>query len=148
MGSSGVKVAFDVHGVLDTHAEYRQLMRSLYHLSHTVYVISGQALDDEMKEFLHSHDLMNWHHHYYGVESYLMDMGFDKYERRPCGRFWPDEIWNPVKAEICAKEGIDMIFDDSPVYAETFTDIDTHFNLVINKEMFNAEILTPAKHRF
>jgi len=143
-----MRVAFDVHGVLDTHAEYRSLMRSLFVAGHTVYVISGQALDDEMQKFLATEALSEFYTHYFGVESYLIEMGFDKYERRPCGRFWPDEIWNPVKAEICAKEDIDMIFDDSPVYAETFRNIKTHFNLVINKEMFHADVLTPGKHRF
>jgi hypothetical protein len=143
-----MRVAFDVHGVLDTHAEYRSLMRTLYAAGQTVYVISGQALDDEMKEFLDKEQLAKFYTHYYGVESYLLDQGYDKFEQRECGRFWPDDIWNPVKAEICVKEDIDMIFDDSPVYAETFTNIKTHFNLVINKEMFHAEILTKPKHRF
>jgi hypothetical protein len=120
----------------------------MYDYGHTIYIISGQALDAEMKEFLESHDLNDWHHYYYGVESYLLEMGHDKFEQRSCGKFWPDEIWNPVKADICAKEEIDMIFDDSPVYAETFAGIDTHFNLVINKELFNVEIITKPKRRF
>ena len=127
-----MKLAFDVHGVLDTHEEYRALMRSLYHLNHTIYIISGQPLDDDMQSLLEKHDLTRWYHEYRSVETELLKQGIP-YEEHPKGKFWPDEVWDPVKAAICAEEEIDMIFDNSPAYAETFKNVNTQFNLVIDK---------------
>ena len=128
-----MKIAFDVHGVLDSLIEYRKLMRTLYHANHEIYIISGQPLDAEMQDFLDEYNLTNWYHHYYGIESYLLEKGVHTPEERPDGKFWPDEIWDPVKAQICKDEEIDMIFDDSPTYAVAFKDVATHYNLVIDK---------------
>jgi hypothetical protein len=128
-----MRVAFDVHGVLDTHEEYRALMRSLYELHHTIYIISGQPLDIEMMDLLEKHDLTDHHHHYMSVETFLLEEDIHGYTITEKGKFWIDEVWDPVKSIICDQEGIDMIFDNSPSYAETFKHVDTHFNLVIDK---------------
>ena len=128
-----MKIAFDVHGVLDSLPEYRKLMRTLYNANHEIYIISGQPLDKIMQTFLDKENLTNWYHHYYGIESYLLEKGVHPYEQRQAGKFWSDEIWDPVKAEICKEEGIDMIFDDSPTYAIAFKNVATHYNLVIDK---------------
>ena len=108
-------------------------MRTLYSDDHTIFIISGQPLDEEMEEFLFKHNLTHWYHHYYGIESYLIEHGKYPWEDRKEGKFWPDEIWDPVKAQICENEGIDMIFDDSPTYAVAFRNVATHYNLVIDK---------------
>jgi len=136
-----MKVAFDVHGVLDTHEEYRAMMRFMHNFGYEIYIISGQPLDEEMRALLNEHTLTEWYHYYFSVETYLLESGDETYEERPEGKFWPDASWDGVKARICEAHYIDMIFDNSPAYAATFKDIDTHFNLVIDKEMFNAEKL-------
>jgi len=128
-----MRVAFDIHGVLDTLPEYRCMMRDMFAAGYEIYIISGQPLDKEMKLFLDAYNLTNWYHHYYGIESYLLEQGVHPYEERQAGKFWSDEIWDPVKAQICKAEEIDMIFDDSPTYAEAFKNVATHYNLVINK---------------
>jgi hypothetical protein len=128
-----MKFAFDVHGVLDTHEEYRALMRSLYDLGHVIYIISGQAFDEEMTALLYNHDLLDWHHHYIGVETYLLETQPESWEERDGGKFWSDALWDPVKSVICHDEDIDMIWDDSPTYAEHFKGVRTHYNLVIDK---------------
>ena len=138
-----MRFAFDVHGVLDTHEEYRDLMRQLHEAGNEIYIISGQPLDREMQLFLDVYDLTKWHHYYFGIESYLLEEGVHAPEERPDGKFWPDEIWDPVKAQICKDEGIDMIFDDSPTYAIAFKDVATHYNLVIDKTKSLTEARSP-----
>ena len=128
-----MKFAFDVHGVLDSLVEYRDLMRHLHAGGHEIYIISGQPLDEEMKKFLFTSELVHCYDNYYSIESYLLEQGVHPFEERQAGKFWSDEIWDPVKAQICKDEGIDMIFDDSPTYAESFKNVATHYNLVIDK---------------
>lgn len=128
-----MKVAFDVHGVLDTLPEYRELMRTMFDYGHEIFIISGQPYDAEMVELLEKHDLIDWFHTYDSVETYLLDTGEFEYEIVDDGKFWPDHIWDPVKAKICEEHGIDMIFDNSPSYAAEFKKVATHFNLVIDK---------------
>lgn len=128
-----MKIAFDVHGVLDALEEYRNLMRSLYHAGHTIYIMSGQPLDDSMIALLKDNCLDKWYHEYRSVETYLLEEGIHEYEDTPKGKFWIDPIWNEVKAKMCDEENIDMIFDNSPAYAETFKNVTTQYNLVIDK---------------
>ena len=128
-----MKIAFDVHGVLDTLPEYRQLLRTMLRDGHTIYIISGQPLDEEMEAFLDKYDLYNKHHEYRSVETYLLEQGNFDYEIRNGQKFWADEIWDPVKAQICKEEEIDMIFDNSLSYAQTFKKVPTVFSLVIDK---------------
>ena len=127
-----MKIAFDVHGVLDSLAEYRDLMRSLYQAGHTIYIMSGQPLDNNMRALLKKHDIW-FYHHYRSVETYLLEQGEHEYKDTPKGKFWPDTIWDPVKAQMCDEENIDMIFDNSPAYAGTFKNVKTQFNLVVDK---------------
>jgi hypothetical protein len=94
--------------------------------------MSGQPLDDNMNELLKKHDL--WFFHYYrSIETYLLEEDIHGYEERPEGKFWIDAVWDPVKAQMCEAEDIDMIFDNSPSYAREFNKIKCQFNLVIDK---------------
>lgn len=113
-----MKYAFDIHGVLDKYEDYRELLRHLYK-EHAIYIISGQPLDDEIKDFLIGNMLVNSYDHYFSIETELLKRGAP-YEETENGKFFADEIWNPVKAEICAEHGINIMFDDTEVYAEYF----------------------------
>ena len=136
-----MKIAFDVHGVLDSLKEYRILMRELFNAKHTIYIISGQPLDKEMKEFLEEYHLHTCYHFYLSVEDYLMDRDVPYTQDGKGGKHFADEYWNHVKAEICTIHKVDMIFDDSPVYAEYFKNIPTVFSLVIDKTQSLTEFV-------
>lgn len=128
-----MKIAFDIHGVLDELPEYRDLMRSLFGWGHTIYIISGQPLDKEMRKLLEKNDLTLFYDEYRSVETYLLEHGNNNYKIRDGQKFWPDKDWDHIKAKICEDEGIDMIFDNSLSYAQTFKKIPTVFSLVIDK---------------
>jgi len=124
-----MKIAFDVHGVLDTYKYFRDLLKTHHRIGDEVYIISGQLLDDEMKGFLEQHDLPFTK--YISVTGELQDRGIelDWSSGLP---FAPEELWNPVKAEVCVREEIDVLYDDSNIYKPTFDDIDTLYVHVIN----------------
>jgi len=122
-----MKIAFDVHGVLDTHQEFLHMCRMHYENDDTVYIISGQPLDEEMQAFLKKHDIK--YHHYFSIETELLKRSIP-YNNIYGSKYFPKEHWNPVKAEICERENIDIIFDDTEVYKQHFKNINTVFCLV------------------
>lgn len=124
-----MKIAFDIHGCLDTYKYLRDLLKTHYDHGHDVYILSGQLLDDEMITFLETHDLP--YTYYLSVTGELQDRGVD-IDWSSGLPFVDAEIWNPIKAEICVREKIDILYDDSTVYKETFNDIDTLYIHVIN----------------
>lgn len=123
------KVAFDIHGVLDTYPYFRNLLKLHYEIGDEVYIISGQLLDDEVKAFLDKYDLPFTHYMSVTGELQDRDVEIDWSSGLP---FVAAELWNPIKSEICVRENIDVIYDDSLVYKETFNDIDTLYIHVIN----------------
>ena len=124
-----MRVAFDVHGVLDTYSYFRELITGLTRMGHDTYIISGQLLDTQMKSFLNEYEIE--YTHYMSVTGELQDRGveIDWSSGLP---FVAADLWNPIKAEICLREDIDVIYDDSSVYKETFNEHDTLFIHVIN----------------
>ena len=124
-----MRIAFDVHGVLDTYKYFRDLLKTHHRNGDEVYIISGQLLDEEMTKFLEAHDLPT--KNYISVVGELQDRGveIDWSSGLP---FVAAELWNPVKAEVCAREGIHVIYDDSCIYKETFNDHETLYIHVIN----------------
>lgn len=128
-----MRIAFDVHGVLDSLPEYRILMHSLFHDGHMIYIVSGQPLDAEMREFLRTNGLDKCYHRYRSIETYLLERDTPYTHDGKGGKHFEGKYWNHIKAEICKEEDIDMIFDNSVTYAESFKNIRTVFSLVIDK---------------
>lgn len=123
-----MKIAFDVHGVLDSNATMRELMRFHHNAGHMVYIISGQLLDDQMCKVLKEKDLFNYYDIYMSVTHFLGD----KVTWNGNMPWAPDEDWNPAKAKMCLAEGIDILFDDSPTYGKYFDNIPTTYVRVEN----------------
>jgi hypothetical protein len=132
-----MKIAFDVHGVLDTFEYFRELADVLYEAGHEVYIISGQLLDDQMIEFLETSRIR--YHKYFSITQWLIDAGHEITWK--CGLPYVDDaIWNPVKAEICVAHNVDILYDDSPTYKATFDNIETVYNHVINTKRKAYEV--------
>lgn len=132
-----MKIAFDVHGVLDTFEYFRELANTLYNAGHEIYIISGQLFDDQMINFLIDNEIC--YHKYFSITQWLMDAGHEITWK--CGMpYVDDKIWNPVKSEICVAEGVDILYDDSPVYKDTFNDIDTLYVHVVNPKRKQYEV--------
>lgn len=127
-----MKIAFDIHGVADTFPAFQEMIRKyIEDPAVEVHLVTGLARREAEKEIGHTIDLDKIDG-YFSIVDYL--------ESRPDievkwidGLPWADEIaWNNAKADYCYENGIDILFDDSPVYADTFTDIDTIYCQVHN----------------
>ncbi len=128
-----MKVGFDIHGVLDTFGPFQDLARKMIEDdSFDVYIISGLARAEADEQIGHVIDLDRIK--YFSIADYL--------ESRPDidvkwinGLPWADETaWNNAKADFCRDEGIDILFDDSQVYAETFNNIATIYCQIHNPD--------------
>ena len=127
-----MKFGFDIHGVIDTFPAFRMMIEKyLDDPDVEVHVVTGLARESAEVEIGKLIDLDKIDG-YFSIADYL--------EGRPDvevtwvnGLPWADEIaWNNAKADYCYENQIDILFDDSPIYADTFKDIDTVYVQIHN----------------
>jgi hypothetical protein len=126
-----MKVGFDIHGVLDTFEVFQSMIdKYIADPDVEVHVISGLEGKHLDKEIGHLIDLSKIDK-FFSVTDYLVEKGakvtwID-------GMPWADEEdWNQAKAAYCRLMGIDVLFDDSPVYVPYFNHIDTIYCQIHN----------------
>lgn len=124
-----MKIAFDVHGVLDTYEYFRNLLKLHISNGDTVYIISGQLLDEQMSGFLTEYSLS--YHHYFSIVEEVQKLGID-IDWTSGLPVVDDKVWDPIKSNLCEKHSIDILYDDSPVYKDTFNHIDTLYVHIVN----------------
>lgn len=125
-----MKLGFDIHGVIDTFAAFPALINNLLESDIEIHVITGLARAEAEEQIGHLIDLTRVK--YFSVTDYLESRD-DVEVTWIDGLPWADETaWNNSKADYCAEQGIDMLFDDSPTYARTFENISTLYCQVHN----------------
>ena len=125
-----MKLGFDIHGVIDTFAVFPALINKLVECGVEVHVITGLAREEAEEQIGHLIDLDKVK--YFSIADYLEERD-DVEVTWIDGLPWADEkAWNNSKADYCAEQGIDMLFDDSPTYAQTFEGIETLYCQVHN----------------
>ncbi len=133
-----MKLAFDIHGVTDTFEAFQTMINKyLDDPDVEVHIVTGTLRENAEKEIGHLIDLDRIDG-YFSIAEYL--------EKRPDievkwinGLPWADEnAWNNAKADYCYVKEIDILFDDSPIYVDTFNDIPTVY----------AQIHNPNRKRF
>ena len=112
-----MRVAFDVHGVLDSLDYFRKLLRVHYLAGDEVFIVSGQKFDEDVEAGLAKHNLT--YHRYVSIVEWLEQTGVP-IEWTDGLPNTPEEAWDVAKAQICARYKVDILFDDSPVYGEHF----------------------------
>lgn len=125
-------IAFDVHGVLDTFEEFR-VMAKHYHNSFDdiVYIISGSLFTTQMQNDLLAYNIE--YTRYFSITQEILDLNpalITWKEGRP---YAADRIWDRMKAIICEREKVDILFDDSPCYGSYFKSINTTYVEVQNE---------------
>lgn len=127
-----MKVGFDIHGVTDTFPAFQEMIRKYIEDPDVeVHIITGTIRANADKEIGHLID-MDKIDGYFSITEYLEDRP-DVEVKWINGLPWADEIaWNNAKADYCYEHSIDILFDDSPIYSETFVDIDTIYCQVHN----------------
>lgn len=133
-----MKVAFDIHGVADTFPAFQEMIRRYIEDPDVeVHIVTGLTETKAEEQIGHLFDLSKIDG-YFSIADCLVSRDDVEVEFIN-GLPWADEkAWNNAKADYCYRKGIDIIFDDSPVYAPTFDDIDTIY----------CQIHNPKRKRF
>lgn len=127
-----MKFGFDVHGVIDKHPDvYRAIMASLVYEGHEVHVITGLRQHPEGAELLK--ELKIPYTHYFSIIDFHTSIG-TPIEWRNGLPYMDNDLWNSAKVDYCDRENIQMLFDDSPVYKDSFKNSDTIFAHQINHD--------------
>ena len=126
-----MKLGFDIHGVIDTFGVFQQLIEKLIDDDDVeIHVISGlesKYLEEQIGHLVDLSKITN----FFSVTDYLVNKG-SNIEWKD-GLPWADEEeWNQANAAYCRKVGIDILFDDSPVYATYFNHVDTIYCQIHN----------------
>ena len=127
-----MKLGFDIHGVIDTFEVFSEIINTLIDdPAVEIHVITGLARAEAEESIGHLIDLNRVK--YFSIADYLMNKPGVEVTWDDNGLPWADETeWNNSKAEYCAAEHIDILFDDSPTYTKTFEDVDTLYCQVHN----------------
>jgi len=133
-----MKIGFDVHGVTDTFPAFQEMIRRYIDDPDVeVHIITGATRERSEHEIRHIID-MDRIDGFFSITEHL--------EARPDievkwidGLPWADETaWNNAKADYCYENQIDILFDDSPIYSETFAEINTIY----------CQVHNPARKKF
>lgn len=119
-----MKFGIDVHGVItDDPTFFRRLTRRLHDEGHEVHIITGVELGSRLDEELRRHGIS--YTQLFSITSYHKQIGtYIVYkDGDPTQPLIAPPKWDRTKADYCAREGIDLMIDDSHVYGTYFNDI-------------------------
>ena len=115
------KFGIDVHGVLDRFPALLDLMDALMLAGHEVHIMTGAETPLAKQQLTALKCYQGLHYsHLFSITSQLLADGRDVSWRDINNPVFSDEPWDRAKADYCAKVGIDMLIDDSPVYGKYF----------------------------
>ena len=129
-----MKIAFDVHGVIDTYPKIiYPMIRLLRKMENEICIVSGPEIFiikedlEKMKFFEMGLELDKWTLNIYSVVGFLKESGVKTWKDDK-GNVWADDqSWWDSKAKICQKNEIDFMIDDSEKYESAFDLINCEF---------------------
>lgn len=118
-----MKLGLDVHGVLDANPkDFVTIAKYVRSIGGEVHIITGSSYDENLKQLLLSfnNNCIFW--------DYIVSIQDELIKRKEpeginiYGRpYWKDETWDRIKGEYCARNMIDIHYDDTERYSEYFT---------------------------
>jgi len=124
-----MKIALDIHGVLDTRIDciLKLLTKNIH--KDEFYVLSGAPVIDQMIELRKLGYDLNLFSDFYSIVEHLFKQNEAKYSVDNLGRwnFTPENYWWKAKAEICQKYKIDILIDNDLRYKQGYLSSDDKF---------------------
>ena len=117
-----MKIAFDLHGVIDTHPEIiYPMMFFTKTIGHDICIVSGPSAE-LIKNKLTK---INFYKTFsfitiYSVVDFLQESGVETWKDKNGDVWADDQNWWDAKAKICKYHDIDYIIDDSEKYKSAF----------------------------
>ena len=128
-----MKIALDIHGVIDTNPEFFSQLTNLFMFTNVecawqkdykekeVHILTGSRLTDgKIPELLRSYGI--YYTHIFSIADYLKEHGKKELpQSTPENPWFCKEEWDMVKADYCRRHEIDLCLDDCDAYFEHFT---------------------------
>lgn len=118
-----MKIAFDLHGVLEKYPkQFKTIFGALKGLGMTVCVMSGpprQQIFDELRKigFFPTWDYID---HVYSIVDFLKEQSVEMWQDKD-GNWWCDDVnWWSSKGNMCEKYKVNVLIDDRTEYFEYF----------------------------
>ena len=125
MKGCNVRIAFDIHGVIDTYPKILKPMISMLKATgQDVVIVSGPKSDEIWREMV---KLGISGVPYYSVVDFLENQGVEFTYDSKSTPWCDEETWWDSKARICQHYDIDYLIDDSYKYEPAFKLIDAEF---------------------
>lgn len=120
-----MRIAFDVHGVIDTYSEIiYPMIKLLQKMDNEICIVSGPTKSMIKKDL----EKLNFHNktgignfiHIYSVVDFLQYSGVKTWEDENGNTWTDDQNWWDSKAKICKMQTINVMIDDSEKYRSAF----------------------------
>lgn len=118
-----MKIAFDFHGVLETHPDrFKAILRPL-RIDHTIIILSGPPLDQIYDELKKCNYLKGYHYDYaLSVVDWLKKKGVKMSLNEHGSWYCGERTWWRSKSRICKENNIEILFDDNLNYKKYIID--------------------------
>mgnify|MGYP000350423969 FL=1 len=118
-----LKIGLDIHGVLDTNPFFKEMASLFVAAGHELHIITGARFNQRVRDKFERMGIEKGIHytHFFSISEYLLEKNTDVRWQDPENPWFDENAWNTAKADYCREQGIDIHFDDTEVYSETFT---------------------------
>lgn len=123
--SSKFKLGLDMHGVVDAlPKEFAFLTSAIISAGGEVHILTGASWTDQTSAYIKSMGI-KWTHEF-SVYDYLIDSGVKItgeiiFPDGTVQKKFEDGVWDNVKGDYCAENGISLHIDDTLIYNEYFS---------------------------
>ena len=117
-----MKIGLDIHGVLDKNPFFKHMAFSMCKDGNEIHIITGTSIKSALED-LKQLDIIEgiYYTHLYSITDDLISRGIPVEWKDGNNPFFPYEEWDKAKADYCAKNNIDIHFDDTQKYGEYFS---------------------------
>lgn len=115
-----MRIGLDIHGTIDKKPKFFAVFtqRAIAN-GHFVYVITGSQKTKELEL-----QLKDWgiqYTHFFSIADSLIAEGVIVHWKDKDNPWFDECYWIDAKAKYCARQGIDLMIDDSETYGKYFT---------------------------
>ena len=117
-----MRIGIDIHGVLDKHSFFKAMAKVMRRDGSHIHIITGTTKESALKDLALLGMKQDIHYDYlFSITDYLIEKGITVEWKDGNNPLFPHEEWDKAKGEYCARNNIDIHFDDTVRYGEYFT---------------------------
>lgn len=118
-----MRIGLDFHGVLDSNPFFKEMAALFVAAGHAVHIITGARFNKRVRDKFEKMGIKKDVHytHFFSISEHLLEKNTDVRWEDSENPWFDETAWNTAKSDYCREHEIDIHFDDTEVYSETFT---------------------------